>query len=1134
MSIVMARLLILIGLAVLFGVERADAATRRVALVVGASNYAHAGALAHTLDDARGMAAALTRLDFDVDLVLNPDRAALENAVRHFGQKSRGVDASLFYFSGHALESQGVNWLMPVSANVQNDGDLRFEALDLTAVLEQIEKSARVSLLFLDSCRQDPFKQRFGVSREVTRAGLAATNATGSGIYVAFATAPGMVAADGSGAHSPFTEALLKFIETPGLEVRQMMSKVRGEVESATNGRQIPWDSSSLSGDFYFDPATTGEQVIRAINGPNPQVDLDALFWESIKSSRNPKDFSAYLLKFPQGVFAEIARNRLAELNAMPVSTVAEPKLLNALSVLMRSAQAKLREDLATAYQTSDLHKALAANPATSGHSRVSKLLSEQQAEESVLERCEVTNGAPCVLVAVDEDVKYADGDPFTPRSMPRVHYSGTFDPERIPNLPDDVRTRSDVAGYASAPEYKAAAYHPRGYLHIVSHAPNQHAAEDQVLGACNKEPHGDGAGPCYLYATGNNVVLWRHSAAPVTTAAAVSEPEVAKPPVVPLAKSQAIRFSDALLAQLERALPVMTTAERATLAANYESAAAHKALAAYPDSGTYRSVNWPSAEDAEQSALEGCQIYYGGPCVLVAVDNVDRAEPNGAFVRHDMPRVRYAGAFAVEQIPVISLAVRGRSDIQFYAKAPPPKAIAFHPWSQIYTVTGAKSQHEAEASALSQCINEPSRKGQGGPCYLYAVGDQVVLSRRLKEPLTPGVATVGTPTVTPAPVLVSKNDAALNDLLIQRLASISPNVARAALELSVTRYLSSAGEHRAIAAAEGTTGVGTQPTILAAETMALEKCQILKGTPCALIGSDREVAPPSPPAGSKWSIRDMPAASYDGYFDVFYIPGVDDTIRKRPDVAGYHLAPIPKAAAINTGRIVMVTQANSQFEAESQALSTCGWGCLLYAAGNQIVLRQRRTAPRPTGRSLAEVISYLLAKDQGPNISTDYSKLKTHRAMVALPETGNRFTWQGTDRVDWAEHLAIEACNLMYNASCVAIAADDTLRTNDPAAAPRRTTQRVTYQGPYRVDMVPLYETPPKEAKEYATMREPKAMAIRPVGPKIVIAGGRTLPEAEAQALARCTDADSPFPCFLYAANGQTILPERRTEPTR
>jgi len=125
-----------------------------------------------------------------------------------------------------------------------------------------------------------------------------------------------------------------------------------------------------------------------------------------------------------------------------------------------------------------------------------------------------------------------------------------------------------------------------------------------------------------------------------------------------------------------------------------------------------------------------------------------------------------------------------------------------------------------------------------------------------------------------------------------------------------------------------------------------------------------------------------------------------------------------------------------------------------------------------------------------------------------------------------------LEACGLLYNAACLTVAADDTLRLSDPFGVERRTTARLAYQGPYRPDMVPLFALPPKEAVECAEMREPKAMAIRPMGPKIAIATGASLAEAEAQALAQCTVADSPFPCFLYAANQQTILPQRRTEP--
>ncbi len=189
-----------------------------------------------------------------------------------------------------------------------------------------------------------------------------------------------------------------------GLNIAAEMSKVRGEVEARTDGKQIPWDSSSLRGDFFFDPKTTGDKVIQAINGPNPQVDLDALFWESVKNSKNPKDFSAYLLKFPQGVFAEIARNRLTELNvAPPALAPTNPKVLAALSTLAAPATQKARENVAAAYQAGGPHKSLAVNLSNGGASWVTGLESEQAAEESVLERCEVRHGGPCVLVAVDE-----------------------------------------------------------------------------------------------------------------------------------------------------------------------------------------------------------------------------------------------------------------------------------------------------------------------------------------------------------------------------------------------------------------------------------------------------------------------------------------------------------------------------------------------------------------------------------------------------------------------------------------------------------------------------------------------------------------------------------------------------------
>jgi hypothetical protein len=337
-----------------------------------------------------------------------------------------------------------------------------------------------------------------------------------------------MVAADGNGPHSPFTASLLKYIETPALEVRQMMSKVRADVEEATDNRQVPWDQSSLKGDFYFNPANServAQTVVRAVNGPNPQVDLDMLFWESV-DKKKAADLNAYLSKFPQGAFVELARNRLAELKITPIAPpppAPDPKLLAALSITQATLSPKDRESYATSYQAGAEHKAIAAY--LSGASmRVSSRQSAREAEESSLEACEVLTGAACVLVALDDSVVFtADSKP---RPMPRVQYAGTFDPERIPSVQQNVRSRIDVANYLSAANPKAAAYHPFGSAFIVTGAANPYEAERQVLAICNEDftRTGRGGGPCFLYASNNQVVLPRRSRVPITSGNAVAQ----------------------------------------------------------------------------------------------------------------------------------------------------------------------------------------------------------------------------------------------------------------------------------------------------------------------------------------------------------------------------------------------------------------------------------------------------------------------------------------------------------------------------------------------------------------------------------------------------------------------------------
>lgn len=1344
----MVRFLLLFWFATACMTNPGEAAERRVALVVGAANYAHATALAHSLDDARDIAAALKRLGFEVDLVLNPNRGELENAVRRLGERSRGADASLFYYSGHALESQGINWVLPVSADIQNDRVLRFEALELDAVRGQVEGLARVSLIFLDACREDPFKQRLGAARDVARSGLASVQAAVTGAYVAFATAPGTVAADGNGSHSPFTGSLLKYIEAPGLELRQMMSKVRADVEEATDDRQIPWDQSSLKGDFYFNPANSdkaSETVVRAINGPNPQVDLDALYWDSV-DKKKAADLNAYLVKFPQGTFAELARNRLAELKAAPVASAPpNPKLLDALAIVQSTSTPKQREDYAAAYQAAQEHKAIAGylsngqsirvanrgsaqeaeessleacevyagapcvvivlddnvtfpsdskpramsrvsyagtfkpesipsvmqgvrqrpdvagylsapnskaaayhpngflfivtgaanlrdaeervlalcndDPARSGRggpcylyasnddvvlSRRSKVpiapagaiaqqepakpplnpkvlealttalpsadakyrednaksyqaagqhkalaliasnrtvmwtggrQSEQEAEDSALERCEVYAGAPCVLIAVDDDIKFAGNGQDLPRAMPRVHYAGPFDPERIPSVPQGVRHRPDVVNYLSAPDFKAAAYHYSSQVFIVTGAANQRAAEEQALAACNNDPSRNRNDvPCHLYASGNAVVLARRSTIPITDAA------VAGQVTAPVGNA----FRQAFVTQIERALPALGAEARASTAKAYEEAAPHKAFAVHSkDSGFYRVANWPTAEAAEEAALEGCQSYYGEPCALLAVDDMMRVGADGVAAPRDMPRVHYAGNFDTRQIPALTAAIRGRADLQAYAGAGGFKAVAFHPWGQAYVTYSSDSQNDAETKALANCNGEPTRKGQGGPCYLYAAGNQVVFAKRLRLAMTP-VANATQPVTTPVAKPAASDDNALIDSissrLVAKLSSAQPSTPEAALRK--TQYLNSAQTyvsnqatgHKAIAAGAAT-GKSTvtiaygEPTAQSAQVLALERCQVHVVDPCALIAFDRNVAP----ADGSWKPIDMARLHYTDAFDVSLIPGLAAAERDRPEVRDYGHAPLPKAAVIdNTGKLFVEAWAKSQADAEGQALAKCGGSaCYLYAVGNQVILPQRLTKPRPLGTSLADVLAYAMVQNAA-NMAGSFAGWEPHKSLVVFPERSQ--TWNATkyNSTADAERVALEGCGLKYNTVCVTVALDGKVATPDPASVPRRPQARVIYQGSYRPEMVPLFVTPPQKARDYLKMRAPKAMAIRPGSPSVTAETGATVAEAEAKALAKCTDPDSPYPCFLYAVNDNVVLPLRRTEPGR
>jgi class 3 adenylate cyclase len=398
------------------------------------------------------------------------------------------------------------------------------------------------------------------------------------------------------------------------------------------------------------------------------------------------------------------------------------------MAAAVPSLGGKALENAARAYETGQSHKAQAASPDPPGLWRAFGRPTDENAETSALENCQINYGQPCALIAVDETLAPMPTDRNWPRrDMPRTRYSGSFDSAQIPGSAPALRERADILNYRSAPAPKAAAFTPvGGRVLTAAGAASQRAAEEESLKVCDADPlRKSENGSCFLYAVGDRVVLPLRLSAPLTA-----------PSATPVSSS----LREALAARLAAAVPNLTEKVREERARGYEAAPGHKAEAVSPESpGTWRVAMRPTVEDAETAALEQCQVFFGKPCVLLAVDEVVQPVPaNGDWPRRDMARARYAGNFDPGQIPGLRPVARERADIANYRSAPDPKAAAYHPGGgRMFTVSGATSQRAAEEEALKACNNDPTRNAADGSCLLYAVGDQVVLPRRLREPLT-------------------------------------------------------------------------------------------------------------------------------------------------------------------------------------------------------------------------------------------------------------------------------------------------------------------------------------------------------------------------------------------------------------
>ena len=235
------------------GIRRTEApetasSTAKVALVIGNAHYTATARLKNPVNDARAVSDALETLGFEVLLLVDADLTEMKRGIDQFGRALHKGGIGLFYYSGHGVQVKGRNYLIPVDAKVESEAEVEYESVDVGRVLVKLEAADNgMNIVILDACRNNPFASSY---RSVAQ-GLATLNAP-SGTFISYATAPGAVASDGTGKNGLFTGELIKQMKIPGLKLEEVFKRVRIRVQEQSRGKQVPWDASSLTGDFYF------------------------------------------------------------------------------------------------------------------------------------------------------------------------------------------------------------------------------------------------------------------------------------------------------------------------------------------------------------------------------------------------------------------------------------------------------------------------------------------------------------------------------------------------------------------------------------------------------------------------------------------------------------------------------------------------------------------------------------------------------------------------------------------------------------------------------------------------------------------------------------------------------------------
>jgi uncharacterized caspase-like protein len=330
----LARLMMLLAVVVAALLPAGAQAERRVALVVGNSAYKHAATLRNPGNDANDVAGILKNQGFEVLLATDLDQQDFARTIEKFARLLDEADVALFFYAGHGLQVNEKNYLVSVNARLENEFLLSSETMELDSIVRLMESKTAVNLVFLDACRNNPLAENLRRSLTATKRGaqlgrgLARMEVSGRDTLVAFAAGPGQEASDGAERNSPFTGALLRHLPKPGLEVSVMLKEVAADVRRDTRGSQRPQQLSDMTKTFYFakaEPVVTAKIEPPAAPSPVPAAPplppappaaatsgddraLDMAYWNAVQSSNDCEAVRAYLRRFPQGLFVELAK----------------------------------------------------------------------------------------------------------------------------------------------------------------------------------------------------------------------------------------------------------------------------------------------------------------------------------------------------------------------------------------------------------------------------------------------------------------------------------------------------------------------------------------------------------------------------------------------------------------------------------------------------------------------------------------------------------------------------------------------------------------------------------------------------------------------------------------------------------